>query len=82
VNVDPYTLAWLAWIALFFGVEGTALVKGRAGGTLSEKVWQWFAIIPRKDSAVPDGWTRTRRVALLSFVTWLGVHFLTGGTFV
>jgi hypothetical protein len=80
--MDPYTVAWLGWIALFLGVEGTALVKGRAGGTLSEQVWKWFAVVPRKDAAVPDTFTRARRIVLLGFMAWLSVHFLTGGTFV
>lgn len=77
--MDPYSLAWIGWILLFLGIEGTALVRGDHG-TLSERVWSWFGIAAR--DTPPDGFTRARRVALLSFMAWLTVHFLTGGGFV
>lgn len=67
-----YTWAWLFWIAMFFVVEGPAVLNKTPGDTLTEHVRKWFAV---KDK--PPGW-RLRRIALLSFLAWLCVHFLTG----
>ncbi len=74
--MDIFTHAWLIWLAFFALVEGIALANKKQGDTLSEHVWRWFAVL-RKGQ--PDGWTRFRRFALLSFVTWLAAHFITGG---
>mgnify|MGYP003296186850 CR=1 FL=1 len=75
-----YTIGWLLWIAWFFLEEGIGLFRKESGSTLSEHVWAWFSISAR--SEVPSTWVRIRRIALLSFLAWLTVHFLTGGTFV
>ena len=67
--MTPY---WLGWIAAFLLLEGYAL-KNTKGGTLSSHVWRWFSIKERS-----KGWL-LRRIALGGFVTWLAVHFMTGG---
>jgi hypothetical protein len=73
---DPrWTRAWLAWIAAFFVIEGSALARGRPVDTLSDHVWAW-ADIPRH--LAPTREARMRRLALLAFVAWLSAHFLTG----
>jgi hypothetical protein len=75
--VSGYTIAWLAWLAAFGVIEGSALVSKREGDTLSEHVWRWFAV---KDKS-RRGTVRARRFALLAFMAWLTAHFLTGGRF-
>lgn len=80
--MSVYTVAWLAWLAYFAIVEGRALFNSRTGDTLSEHVWQWFAIDRLDGERRPiTGWVRLRRFALLAFVAWLAAHFLTGGLF-
>lgn len=74
-----FTRAWVAWLALFILVEGIALFNKRAGDTLSEHVWRWFAIDTR-GGRNSKAW-RLRRVALLGFLAWLSAHFLSGGLF-
>ena len=72
---------WLVWLLFFAVVEGMALFNSKPGDTLSEHVWAWFGTewkkgqSPRKRS----GWTQLRRFALLAFMVWLTVHFITGG---
>ena len=73
--MDPYTVFWLFWVAMFGAVEGAALVNKREGDTLSEHVWDWFSI-----QSKGSGW-RARRFVLLAFLAWLSAHFLTGGAF-
>ncbi len=68
-----FTVAWLVWIVMFLAIEGLAIFRKEKGDTLSEHVWNWFAI---KDK--PRGY-KMRRFALLVFMSWLLVHFLTGG---
>lgn len=75
--MNPWTLSWVVWLAAFGVIEGLALLNKRPGDTLSEHVWHWFAVA--RSTPQPDGWTRLRRFALLAGVTWLGVHFVTGG---
>lgn len=70
-----FTKLWLAWLAAFVAIEGTALARGRPEDTLSDHVWAWFDI-PRHKA--PNRSERVRRVLLLGFMTWLGAHFLTG----
>ena len=73
---DPrWTRAWLAWIAAFFVIEGSALARHQPQNTLSDHVWAW-ANVPRH--LAPTRETRMRRLALLAFVAWLSAHFLTG----
>jgi hypothetical protein len=74
------TIGWLAWIAAFFSMEIPELLNNATGDTLSEKVWNWFAI---KNAA--NGKARVagqaRRFVLLAFLAWLVAHFLSGGRF-
>ena len=80
VQMSIWTIAWIGWFAYFAIVEGMALFNSRPGDTLSEHVWAWFGTAGGPDKQ-PTGWTRARRFALLAFMCWLSVHFLTGGVF-
>lgn len=73
--MSVWTVLWLLWLLMFFIVEGLALANKEDGDTLSEHVWKWLR--PPVGARV---W-RLRRFALLSFMAWLTVHFLTGGLF-
>ncbi len=73
--MDVYTISWLVWIAAFLVVEGLALRTKVPGATLSSHVWLWFAI------KSPGKQWRLRRLALVAFLAWLVLHFLTGGRF-
>lgn len=68
-----FTVAWIIWGLMFAVIEGAALFNKRKGDTLSEHVWKWGGIRGK-----PRGY-KQRRFALLTFLTWLMVHFLTGG---
>ena len=68
-----FTIAWIGWFVYFFAVEVPALLNDRKGDTLSEHIWNWFAI-RRKGRA----W-RARRFVLGAFLLWLSIHFMTGG---
>ena len=70
-----YTVLWILWILMFAVIEGFALKDKAEGDTLSEHVWKWFSIKKKG-----KGW-RARRFALLAFLAWLVLHFLTGGVF-
>ena len=71
-----YTIGWLAWIAWFFIEEQHALEHGTTADTLSGHVWHWFGT----DTTAPGkGTLRLRRIALISFMAWLTVHFVAGG---
>lgn len=84
--MTAFTIGWILWLLWFVVEEGMAFKKGQTGNTLSEHVWKWFGI-PDLNSKVPvtqepiTGWVRARRFALLAFMAWLAVHFLTGGRF-
>jgi hypothetical protein len=76
---------WVSWIGLFLVLEGIALARRKYGDTLSEQVWNWFGI-GKKDPQTGElirpasSWhVQSRRVALLAFLIWLTVHFMTGG---
>lgn len=71
--MDGFTIAWLLWGLAFLVIEGVALFNAKRDDTLSEHVWRWFSI--RKRS---KGW-QARRFALVAFLAWLVLHFLTGG---
>lgn len=77
--MSGYTIAWLAWLGAFGVIEAVALWRKGPDDTLSEHVWKWFGTARPAGTALPDGWTRLRRFALLSGVVWLGAHFITGG---
>lgn len=71
-----YTIAWVVWILGFFGIEGMALRQPEDNEnprTLSRHTWVWFDITEKGTA-----W-RAKRVALLAFLGWLVVHFMTGG---
>lgn len=74
--MDGWTTSWLLWIALFFAIEIPAVLNKKDGDTLSEHVWQWFAI-----KGVNPQHARGRKFALLSLLAWMAAHFLTGGKF-
>ena len=68
-----YTIGWIVWIIMFFAIEIPAILNKQKGDTLSEHIWMWFSI---KDKS--SGW-RIRRFSLLSILTWLIVHIISGG---
>lgn len=70
-----FTNLWVGWIAAFFVIELSALVRHRPQDTLSDHVWTWFDI-PRHPA--PTRAVRARRLFLLGFLAWLCAHFLTG----
>ncbi|ADE43486.1 gp19 [Streptomyces phage phiSASD1] len=74
--MSSWTLSWVVWLAAFVVIEGLALLRKRPDDTLSEHVWRWFAVAR---ATQPDGRTRLRRFMLLAGMSWLSVHFLTGG---
>lgn len=83
--MTAWSWAWIVWIAAFAAIEGPALFNRTEGDTLSEHVWKWFATRRddlRNDKGKASGWVKIRRVVLLAFLTWLSLHFLTGGEFV
>lgn len=91
--MSVYTWAWIGWAVYFAVCEGLALSNSRAGDTLSEHVWAFIGVrtgrlktndplnpapVPRR----PSGWTKLRRVAVITFMVWLTLHFTTGGQYV
>ncbi|MEV5330848.1 hypothetical protein [Streptomyces werraensis] len=78
--MSAWTWAWIGWLTAFAAIEGKALFNKEKGDTLSEHVWRWFSTARTADKqGQPTGWVRFRRFALLSGMTWLVAHFLTGG---
>jgi hypothetical protein len=81
--VTGFEIAWAAWAGAFVVIEGIALYRKQPGDTLSEQVWRIFGT--RRDveytpkGKQPTGLLRLRRFALLAFLAWLSIHFLTGG---
>ncbi|AXH70207.1 hypothetical protein SEA_HAIZUM_3 [Streptomyces phage Haizum] len=75
--MTPFEIAWAAWAGSFVVIEGIALYRKSPDDTLSEQVWKIFHTAK---GTKPDGTTRARRFVLLTFVTWLATHFMTGGT--
>ena len=73
--MNAWTIAWLVWLVAFCVIEGLALYNRTPGDTLSEHVWRW--LMPCRGARA---W-RIRRFALLSFMAWLSLHFLTEGRF-
>ncbi|MFI0411252.1 MULTISPECIES: hypothetical protein [unclassified Actinomadura] len=71
--MSPYLAAWIFWILMFFAIELPAVFNRQPGDTLSELVWNVFAIRGK-----PLGW-QLRRLALVLGLGWLVAHFLTGG---
>ncbi|MFG3715781.1 hypothetical protein [Micromonospora sp. NPDC047730] len=78
-GLGNYAATWLLWFLYFALVELRALFNSRTGDTLSEHVWQWFAV---GGGRPVDGWARLRRTVLLGFMAWLTLHFVGGGVIV
>lgn len=74
--MSGWTWAWLIWGLGFIAIEGAALRNKTTGDTLSEHVWKLFHTARGQRA---DRTTQVRRVALLGFMAWLAVHFMTGG---
>ena len=77
--MSGWTVAWLVWGAAFVVIEAAALWHDRKGSTvdtLSQHVWNWFAV---GRPAHGERLVKTRRLVLLTFMVWLSVHFLSGG---
>ena len=68
-----YTIAWIAWIFIFFVIEAFAIVDKKKGDTLSEHFWFAFDI---KDTGKPR---KIMRLVGSGFIMWLAVHLVTGG---
>jgi hypothetical protein len=86
--VDVWSWLWIGWLAYFGIVEGVAIARSvrakRAGhpderDTLSEHVWLWFGTAKGTKA---NSWAYLRRFALVAFLGWISIHFLTGGAFV
>ncbi|MFI0355078.1 hypothetical protein [Actinomadura sp. 9N407] len=71
--MSPYLAAWILWIMMFFAIELPAVFNRQQGDTLSEVIWNIFAIRGK-----PVGW-QLRRLALLVGLVWLVAHLVTGG---
>ena len=72
--MNVFTWLWIAWGALFLGVEGSALVvKDRPGRprTLSAHIW-WLV-------RGAGAWHRIARGALALGLAWLTGHLMSGG---
>jgi hypothetical protein len=74
-STPAWTDMWVAWIAAFFLIEGTALYRRKQADTLSWHVWVWFGI---PHHSVPARGVRVKRISLLGFLAWLSAHFLSG----
>ncbi|MFF3015832.1 hypothetical protein [Streptomyces sp. NPDC057939] len=80
--MTTWSWLWVGWLAAFLVIEGKALFNKTSGDTLSEHVWKWFSTARTAEhQGQPTGLVRLRRFALLAFMAWLSVHFLTGGLF-
>lgn len=64
-----WTILWILWGVAFVAIEGVALIERKAGATLSEHIWKWFAVRGSRGG----GWT-WKRVVLLAFLAWLLLH--------
>ncbi|MEW2354509.1 hypothetical protein [Spirillospora sp. NPDC029432] len=71
--MSPYLAAWIFWVMMFFAIELPALFNRQRGDTLSEVIWNVFAVRGK-----PAGW-QLRRLALLVGLVWLVAHLVTGG---
>lgn len=80
-GISTWTWAWLGVFAAGALIEGVALVNSTTGDTLSEHVWAWLGVRgERAGDRVTPRWTlRVARLALLTFLMWITVHFVTGG---
>lgn len=75
-----FTVGWILWLVWFVVEEGLAFATHGAYSTLSAHVWDWFSTKRNSNVSVnQSGWTRARHAALVMFLAWLSVHFVTGG---
>lgn len=63
---------WAGWLALFL-VEELWAAWARTGGTLSERLWAWLGISPRRP------WRQARIGAAGLFLVEFGLHVVSGG---
>jgi hypothetical protein len=74
--MDFHDFYWIIWLGfLFLPYEIYAAFSKKPGDTLSENVWDWFAI---KNRGAKYG--RLRRLILFGFWIGLGSHFIYGTT--
>lgn len=64
-----YALFWIAWLALFVAIEGSALVTGHNDYTLSDYVWRL--------EQLGRAWT-VLRFFVTAFCVWLALHMAFG----
>jgi hypothetical protein len=64
-----YAIGWITWIALFLGLELSALFTGHSRYTLSDYVWRL--------EEISAGWTFLRYFVAV-FCLWLMLHLTFG----
>lgn len=69
-----FTIAWLAWGAIFLAVEGWALANKTPHDTLSEHIWRWFRVRDPRPTAL----VVAARAVLALFLLWLAGHMVFG----
>jgi hypothetical protein len=69
---DWTTWYWVGWLLIgFLPIELYAAWSKEKGDTLSENIWDWFAIVARGKKH-----GRLRRFILLGFISVLASHFI------
>ncbi|MGH3505284.1 MAG: hypothetical protein ACRDQA_30985 [Nocardioidaceae bacterium] len=71
-----WDLLWIAWAAMFVGIEIPAAVNSTHGDTLSEHVWAWITHPHQGWHATVATWLGRAGVAAL--LCWLLGHFIAG----
>lgn len=66
------SVGWLAWILMFFAIEGHALIHGYYLETLTAHLRWLFGM----DGKEATGLKRFRRVLLIAFLGWFSLHLL------
>lgn len=69
-----FTNWWIAWVALFFLIEGVAVRNKAKGDTLSEHVWKFLGVNGFKVPSYP--WLR--RGIFAGLFMWLIPHLFLG----
>lgn len=67
---------WIAWVAMFVGIETPALLNSTKGDTLSEHVWNW--ITHPHDGPKAGLGTWIGRMGIITLLVWLCGHFIAG----
>ena len=73
---SKYTYLWIIWILGFGAIEWAALKNDKPGDTLSEHVWNLIG----SNATEKRPWHWFLRIAVLSLLVWLIVHFSTKWT--